>query len=89
MLGPLPAWVCIPWPYMLFKFGFASVTVVVVTLVVATILTQKGRTLMWTIRRARSALRANRTDARPIGYRRAMNMDVAMHDFDFDQWRNS
>jgi hypothetical protein len=86
-VGPMPAWVILPVPYMLFNFGMASVAIVLVTLITAAYLTKKGRTLMWTIRRARTFLRNHKTDARPLGYRRAVSMDVAMHDFNFGQWR--
>lgn len=89
MLGPLPAWVAIPLPLMFFRFGVMTVSVTLITLVVGIYLTNKGRTLMWTIRRFRTFLRGSRMYARPLGYRRAMTMDVAIHDFDFEKWRES
>lgn len=87
MIGPLPGWAMIPVPLLLFKFGVTTVILVVVTFAVAGYLTHKGRTLTWTIRRARNLLRGNRMEARPLGYRRAMSTDVPLHDFDFDKWR--
>jgi hypothetical protein len=87
-VGPLPAWSIIPLPYMLFNFGVVSICIVLFTLILAAYLTNKGRTLMWTIRRGRTFLRNHRTDARPLGYRRAVSIDVAMHDFNFEKWRN-
>jgi hypothetical protein len=89
MLGPVPAWVIIPAPYMLLSFGVTSVAMMVASLAVGMYLAHKGRTLMWTVRRFRTKLRGYRMDARPLGYRRAMTMDVAMHDFDFAKWRES
>ena len=89
MLGPMPAWVIIPVPYMLFSFGFTSVALVGSAIAVGLYLAHKGRTLMWTVRRIRTTLRGYRMDARPLGYRRAMNMDVPMHEFDFKKWRES
>lgn len=89
MLGPLPGWALLPVPLALFKFGPFSLTLLLVTFLVASYLTSKGRTLMWTIRRARTSLRGYKLESRPLGYRRAMSMDVAVHDFDFDGWRNS
>ena len=89
MVGPLPAWVILPVPYVLLSFGVLSIALLIAFVAVATYLTSKGRTLTWTIRRVRTALRANKMDARPLGYRRAMSMDVAIHDFEFDKWRDS
>lgn len=89
LLGPLPGWALIPFPALLFNFGWTTGVFTIVTLVVAGYLTHKGRSLMWTIRRGRTFLRGYRMEARPLGYRRAMSMDVAVHDFDFDKWRNS
>lgn len=89
MLGPLPAWTIIPVPFALFNMGVFSISLVVVTFIAAAYLKHKGRTLMWTIRRLRTSLRGLRMEARPLGYRRAMSMDVPMHDFDFDLWRKS
>lgn len=89
MLGPMPAWVIIPLPYMLFSFGVTSVVLAVGTMAVGAYLAHKGRTLMWTVRRFRTSLRGYRMDARPLGYRRAMSMDVPMHEFDFVKWRKS
>jgi predicted membrane protein len=86
-MGPMPAWVVIPMPYMLFNFGVVSIAIVLITLALAIYLTSKGRTMMWTIRRIRTFLRNHKTDARPLGYRRAVSMDVAMHDFNFERWR--
>ena len=85
----MPAWVIIPVPYMLFSFGFTSVTLAVGSFAVGLYLAHKGRTLMWTVRRVRTSLRGYRMDARPLGYRRAMSMDVPMHEFDFKKWRES
>lgn len=89
LLGPLPGWSLLPVPALLFSFGITTVVLTVVTFAVAAYLTSKGRSLMWTIRRARTFLRGYRMEARPLGYRRAMSMDVAIHDFDFDKWRDS
>lgn len=88
MLGPMPAWVVIPVPYLLFSFGMTSIIVTFGTMGIGMFLAHKGRTLMWTVRRLRTALRGRRMDARPLGYRRAMSMDVPMHEFDFDKWRD-
>lgn len=88
MLGPLPAWVIIPLPFVFLRFGVMSITIFLVVVLTAGYLSHKGRTLMWTVRRARTALRGYRMEARPLGYRRAMNMDVAIHEFDFESWRN-
>jgi hypothetical protein len=87
LLGPLPAWTVLPAPYMLFNFGYVSITLMVISLLTALYLTSKGRTLMWTIRRFRTFLRGYRMVARPLGYRRAMTMNGPMHDFDFEKWR--
>ena len=87
MLGPMPAWVIIPIPYMLFSFSITSVVVFVMTISSGMYLAHKGRTLLWTVRRMRTRLRGGRMEARPLGYRRAMSMDVPMHAFDFDKWR--
>lgn len=89
MLGPLPAWVVLPWPYLFLRFSFSSICLTVLVLLLAIYLTHKGRTLTWTVRRLRTFLRAHKMDARPLGYRRAMTLDVAIHDFDFDKWRDS
>lgn len=87
MLGPLPAWVCLPIPYVLMSFGITSIVLMLSFLVLGAYLTNKGRTLTWTIRRIRTSFRANKMDARPLGYRRAMSMDISIHDFDFENWR--
>ena len=89
LLGPLPGWALIPLPMLLFHFTAVTVCLALATLLVAAYLTHKGRSLMWTIRRSRTFLRGYKIESRPLGYRRAMSMDVAVHDFDFEKWRNS
>lgn len=89
MLGPLPAWVVLPLPLVLLKFGVFSISVLIIFILVAVYLTNKGRTLIWTCRRLRTFLRGYKMIARPLGYRRAMRMDVAIHEFEFDKWRDS
>ena len=86
-LGSLPAWVVLPWPYMFINAGVISISLTVGTLAFAAYLTSKGRTLLWTIKRIKTKLRANKMEARPLGYRRAMNVDVTTKDFDFNKWR--
>lgn len=89
LLGPLPGWSLLPVPALLFNFGLTTGLLALVTFAAAAYLTSKGRSLMWTIRRARTFLRGYHIEARPLGYRRAMSMDVAVHNFDFEKWRNS
>ncbi len=87
MVGPLPAWIILPWPYLLINWGFLSVMLTLGALIAGIYLKTKGRTLTWMIRRFRTTLRGNRTDARPLGYRRAVSADVALFDFNLDSWR--
>lgn len=89
MLGPLPAWVVLPVPYLLLSFSATSIGLTAIFFLLGSYLTSKGRTLSWTVRRIRTFFRGYKMDARPLGYRRAISMDVPMHEFDFDNWRDS
>lgn len=89
MAGPLPAWVVLPIPFQL--FNLASVwmwAITLITLGLAIFLQKKGRRLLWVVKRLRTRLRGHRTEARPIGYRRAVTMDATMDEFNFDEWRS-
>lgn len=87
MLGPLPAWTIIPVPFLLLRWGVFTITITIAVFILGIYLTKKGRTLMWTVRRLRTYLRGYRMDARPLGYRRAMSVDIPLENFDLDFWR--
>lgn len=87
MLGPLPGWTILPVPYLLLQFGKVSLSIFLITLFFSIYLTRKGRNLHWVIRRIKSALRANRIQSRPIGYRRRLSGLVFVNHLDFDRWR--
>ena len=90
LVGPLPAWVVLPVPFLLFNITSLRVWLFMLTaLGIAIVLRMQGRTLLWVVRRLRTRLRGMRLEARPIGYRRAMTMDASIDEFDFDKWRST
>lgn len=88
MVGPLPGWVIIPWPYTIFNWAsFWGWLPTILLIVLAVWLRKKGRTLMWVVRAVKSRMRGGVIRARTLGYRRVQTTEVPVWNFDLDEWR--
>lgn len=92
MIGPLPAWIALPFPLLVVMFVVVGVGPAMVVqggfIVAAIYLKSKGRSLTWVVRRFKTAVRGARISPRPLGVRRATSKDIQIQDFDFNTWRS-
>lgn len=70
---------CTPVVFLLAHISMTTILLVLFTIIAVAILSIKGRTVTWLIRKAKCNLRGRKLHARPVWYRRRM-LRVQSHD---------